>query len=301
MLEKFGRNYYLLVQLQNGSILTIQPPFTIQFDITRNILTSANVCSVRIYNLSLINRNQIEFNIFNRGENRTIQLIVGYGKTLATIFHGNISQAWSVREGVNFITQIECFDGGFAFNNAQTNFTFPAGTSNQTIIASLVASLNQYNIKTGAIGKYPGSTNRSKTYSGSTTDLLGQLTGGGFFIDNSAANALGNNEVLQGAIPLINSQSGLLGTPVRENNILTFDMILEPRVQAGQIIELQSLTGPQATEQSPKQAINGFYKVTSVKHRGMISEAVCGDAITTLGMFTNPSNTPLTLISSGSA
>jgi hypothetical protein len=299
MLEKFGRNYILLVQLQDGSTLTIQPPFTVEFDITRNILTSANVCSIRIYNLGVINRNQIEFNIYNQTEFRAVQLLAGYGNTLATIFHGNITQAWSVREGVNFITQIECFDGGFAYNNAQQNFQFPAGTPNQVVIETLVANLGIHKVMTGAIGNFPGTTQRAKSYSGSTTNLLSTLTGGGFFIDNSYANCLGNSECLQGNIPLINSQSGLLGTPVREQNILTFDILFEPRVQAGQIIELESLTATQATIQTPKQAINGFYKISSVKHRGMISEAVCGDAITTLGMLVNPNGTPLTVVKGG--
>lgn len=284
-LTKFGRNYILLVELQNGSVLTIQPPFTIEFDITRNILTSANVCSIRIYNLSQINRNQIEFNIYNQGSFRFVQLIAGYGNNLAVIFHGNITQAWSVREGVNFITQIECYDGGYAYNNAIFNYSFPAGTSNQTIIETLVETLGTYQIQKGAIGEYPGQTNRSKTYSGPTTQILSELTGGGFFIDNSFAHCLGNNECIQGSIPIVNSESGLLGTPVREQNILTFDILFEPGIQAGQYIQLQSTTGAISTTQTPNQGINGFYKITSVKHRGMISEAVCGDVITTLGMF----------------
>ena len=50
-MDKFGRNYLLTVQLQDLSPLVIEPPFTLEFDITQNILTSANVCQFRIYNL----------------------------------------------------------------------------------------------------------------------------------------------------------------------------------------------------------------------------------------------------------
>jgi hypothetical protein len=279
---KFGRNYLLNVELTNGTTLTIEPPFTLEFDIQRNTLSSCNVASIRIYNLSRFNREQIEFNIYNQQSFRLFKLQAGYGTNLPTVFLGNISQAWSVREGVNFITQIECFDGGYAFNTAQTTLTAPAGTSNKVVIQNLVSSLGNYNLTPGVIGSYLGVSSRGKTYTGPTTRLLSELTGGGFFVDNGVANCLGNSECIKNNFPLINSQTGLLGTPVREQQILTFDMIFEPRVQAGQIINLQSSTISN-TQQS--QAVNGNYKVTSVRHKGMISGSVCGEAITTLGMF----------------
>jgi hypothetical protein len=272
--DKLGRNYNLQIQTQSGSILTIAPPFTIEFDITRNILTSANVSSVRIYNISQNNRNQIRKNVNDYGDLRQITLMAGYGINLPVVFTGNITQAWSVREGVNVITQIESYDGGFAFANGITNEQFPAGTPQSTIIASLAGSLPGVSI--GAIGNYPGTISRANSYSGTTTDLLRELTGGGFFIDNGKANCLGDSECLQGEIQVINSASGLLGTPVREQTILNFDMLFEPRLVIGQQIQLQSIT---------EANFNGFYKVISIKHRGMISEAVCGDAITSVGLF----------------
>jgi hypothetical protein len=264
----------LQVQTQDGGVLTVEPPFTMEFDITRNILTSANVSSIRIYNLSKNNRNQIRKNVNDYGDLRQITFTAGYGTNLPVVFTGNISQAWSVREGVNVITQVESFDGGFAFTNGLTNEQFPSGTPQSTIIASLAGSLP--GVTLGAIGNYPGVTSRGNSYSGTTTDLLRELTGGGFFIDNGKVNCLGDSECLQGEIELINSASGLLGTPVREQTILNFDMLFEPRLVIGQKIQLQSIT---------ESNFNGFYKVISIKHRGMISEAVCGDAITSVGLF----------------
>jgi hypothetical protein len=274
--DKFGRNYELYIQTQAGDVLVVKLPFTIEFDITRNTLTSANVCQIRIYNLSLINRNQIRFNVSNYGQFRSVLLRAGYGTNLATIFSGNISQAWSVREGVNFITQIECYDGGFAFVNGVTNQQFPAGVPQETVIRSLASSLP--NVKMGAIGSYPGVLSRGNTYSGNTANILSELTGGGFFVDNGKANALGTNEYIAdvGSIGIINSKSGLLGTPVLEQTIVRFDMLFEPSLNAGQKIFLDSLT---------ESNFNGQYKVTAVKHRGMISGSVAGSVITTGEFF----------------
>jgi hypothetical protein len=295
---KFGRNYLLGVALEDGSTLTIQPPFTIEFDITRNVLTSANVCQIRIYNLSAKNRDLIRFDFSNYGTLRQVALRAGYGTNLPIIFSGNISQAWSVREGINFITTIECFDGGFAFVNGVTppETVFPEGTE----MASVYTTLMNYLPGTtfGAIGPQfttgadgaPITTTRDSSYSGNTADILSELSGNAFFIDNSKSYILGNSECLQGQVALINSQSGLLGTPLREDNIVTFDMLFEPGIIMGQFIELQSLTNPSlnSSNNTSPSNVNGFYKVVSIKHRGMISESVCGDAITTLEFFYGP-------------
>lgn len=274
-MDKFGRNYILEVGTDDGETLTITLPFSLEMDITRNTLTSANVCQLRIYNLSLKNRNQIRFNSSDYGKFRAIKLRAGYGQNLPEVFSGNISQAWSVREGTNFITQIECYDGGFAFTNGKTNMAFPAGTPQKEVLTTLAGTLP--NVKLGTVGDYPGTLARGNSYSGNTAEILGELSGGGFFVDQGKANILGSNEYIAGAggTTLISSQSGLLGTPVLEQTIVRFDMIFEPGLNVGRKIKLDSITG---------MNFNGDYKITGVKHRGMISDSVGGTLITT-GQF----------------
>lgn len=287
---KFNRNYKLTVETQNGELLVIEPPFRIDFDITRNVLTSANICSIRIYNLSQTNRNNIRFNKMDTGLYRSIELKAGYNNNIPVVFTGNITQAWSIREGVNFITSVECFDGGFAFNNGSIFQSFPAGTSVSSIIDAHLNNLPH--VTPGVVGaQYTQDAQgnsytigRTNSFNGNTIDSLSTLAPNGLFIDNQVANILGDSECLRGEIQIINSSSGLLGTPVREQTILTFDMLFEPRVKAGQLIQLDSLEGTPQTAN-----FNGFYKIVSVKHRVMISAATSGSAITTLGMFYGPS------------
>lgn len=295
---KFGRNYHLSVSLQDGSTLTIEPPFTIEFDVTRNILTSANVCQVRIYNLSAKNRDLIRFDFSNYSTLRPIALRAGYGTNLPLIFSGNISQAWSVREGVNFITTVECFDGGFAFVQGQTpaGTNFPAGVEMESVFTTLMGNLPGTSF--GDIGPSyligadgtPIKTTRSTSYSGNTADILNELSGGGLFIDNGRSYILSSSECRKGQVALIDSNTGLIGTPLREDNIVTFDMLFEPGLIIGQLIQLQSLTNPlvNSLNNNTGENVNGFYKTVSVKHRGMISESVCGDAITTCEFFFGP-------------
>lgn len=212
----------------------------------------------------------------------------GYGTDTPIIFTGNVSQGWSMREGTNFITQLELFDGGFAFINGQTSLTVPKGTSYQSVIASLIQSLPD--VAVGSIGNYPGTTQKAVTYSGNTIDILNQITGGAFFIDNGVGNSLGNSEYTTAvqSIPVIDASVGLLNTPQLENGIVRFDLMFEPRLNVGTIIQLKSGNLQEALQNN----FNGQYKVTSVKHRGMISPTVCGEVVTSLEMLSNQTLSP---------
>lgn len=259
-MDKWQLNYNLTIQLDSGQRISVGMPFTIDLDVTRNTLSSANVCQVRIYNLNELNRNLIRKNVTDYGNRSYINLDAGYGDRLTTIFSGNISQAWSVREGVDAITQIECFDGGFAFVNGTSDRSFPAGTFISDVVKSLMGDLP--GVTVGAIGNYPGQLQRGATYSGNTADLLREITGGGFFIDGGKAYALGNGEYIsEEQAVIIDSDTGLIGTPVLERDIARFDMIFEPSLNVGRRVQISSVT---------ESNFNGVYKITQVKHRGTI-------------------------------
>ena len=154
-----------------------------------------------------------------------------------------------------------------------TDAQFPSGTPLKVIITQLISTLPQTSI--GAIGNYTDVIERGNTYSGNTVDVLKDLTGKGFFIDRGKANALQDDEYIEdpSGVNIINASSGLLGTPVLEQTTVHFDMLFEPSLNAGQRIFLDS--------QTSDGFFKGFYIVTGIKHRGMISESVCGNVITT--------------------
>lgn len=278
-MEKYNRNYNLLVQRKDFQTVQIRPPFTIEFDIHRDTFSSANVASIRIYNLNDTNRNLIRKDQFDYWDNRIVEFAAGYGNNLSLAFKGNITQAWSVREGSDWISTLESFDGGFAHVAAITDRAYPAGTPQSAIIDSFANDLESYGITRGAIGEFPGEIQRGNTYTGSTVSLLNEVTGMAAFIDNCKINVLKDNECIQSNIPLINAKSGLLGTPIKEGEYIKFDMLFEPNLQIAQLINLQSSTTDLAN------VVNGIHKVVGLHHRGTISDAVCGSAITTVKLL----------------
>lgn len=283
MTTKFGRNYYLQVQDTNqpfssaisSTNIVIEPPFTIEFDVIRKLYTAANLATIRIYNLSAEHRNILRKDLIDQGLQRTVILKVGYGDALYTILTGTVTQCWSVREQNNFITEIMAMDIGYANINAQTSMQFAAQTPQKSIIAQLMDSLGDFGISSGAIGDYSDTTSRGTSYSGSTLDIIAGITGGGSFVDNGVIHALNDNEALAtNPVPIINSQTGLLGTPRREDWTWVFNMILEPSLIIGQLVQIDST--------SEMSGLNQQYRVSGLQHRGTISDAVCGDAITTV-------------------
>lgn len=280
-MDKFQRSYVLTIgprfeggKLVDPNLIVIKNPFTLDFEVNRNTLASANTGNFRIYNLSENNRKKIFKDTYRTDIYIPVNLKAGYGTTLPTIFKGNIRHAWSVRESTNYITTIDAFDGGDAIVNGFVNKTFKKGTAKKALIKSVLDVLP--NVTVGAIGDFAGEISRGNSVNGNASDIASTLSNDGFFIDLEKAYCLNDNECVLGSIAVISSDTGLLGTPIREQQTLSFDMLFEPRVLAAQKISLNSITA---------KNFNGTYKVISIKHHGTISEAVCGDAITSLGLW----------------
>lgn len=296
--SKFGRNYNLKIQLDDTIIdpvnltslpvhsatnyIEIKPPFTLVFDITRQTWSSQNAAHIEVYNLSEAHRNQIRFDNINFGGYRQMKLNAGYGSNTPLVFFGTITSAFSVREGSNFVTSLESFDGGYTYVNSTLDNMPPiqAGTPVETVLRNVVAQMP--GISFGAIGHSfdgrvvgAGDLGRANSFSGSAVELARFYSKGQFFIDNAKAYFLATNEVVVGQLQEINVDTGLLNTPTRQLTCISLDMLFTPQISCGQIINLNSQTDAN---------FNGPYKVVGVKHRGMISPTVCGEAVTTVDL-----------------
>ena len=274
MPNKGQRSFKLSVQKDDGTTLVIRNPFTLEFTIERNNMSSVNTAEIRIYNLSKRSRNHIRRDLNDFGVVKKIRLEAGYGDRISTIFQGTISQGYSTRQGVNSITTIISKDGGWQAVNSIFSKAFPNGTEKKAIVDDIAAKLAKDGIATGAIGKVDGKISRGVAVSGSSFDALRKVIGENFFIDNETLHVLSDSESLKGNIIVINAKSGLLNTPTLERIFVTFDILLEPKLKVGQRIKLDS--------NFVDKDINTVYKIVGVNHKGVISEAVNGACVTTV-------------------
>lgn len=274
MIGKFGRNYRLDVLTSSGKLLTITDPLTIQFNVVRNTLASANTVSIKIYNLAKNTRNQIFKDRYDINEYIQVRLQAGYKGRLHTVFQGNIYEAYSYKENVDWITTIDGFDGINAIQNAYTSVTVESGTPKQNYIEQILSDLP--NLVAGALGS-PAQADgaaRGKTLLGQTTQVLSEETSGEYFIDLETVNILADEEVIRGQVIRLDS-GDLLSTPRRRESFLTMRVLFQPQVQIGHVYEVNSL----------EERFNGQYKIVGFTHDVEISGAQAGSATTDLQLF----------------
>ena len=241
----------------------IPPEITIEFEISRQALSSSQTATFRLKNLNEQTRNLLHKDAYALTEARAIQFRAGYDTFLPLCFNGRVLNASSYRtEGSpDFITEINAFDGGFAMVNGWTSVTIASGTSVAQILAKLAGTLPQMS-GVPIIGSFPQTNKRGKVLFGNTWSVILEESGNLATIDNGQVKILNINDAIDGQVPVINSSTGLLGSPRRSATSFQFEMLFEPRLTIGQIVKLDS---------SSNRAFNGLYKVLGFTHRGTIS------------------------------
>jgi hypothetical protein len=281
--NKFNRWFILRIETQTkNTYIEIRSPFTLEFSITRSNLAKSNEASFTIYNLnnesrSVLGKDAMDFNLADN--RRAIQLFAGYaekeGDLLPRCFNGTIRRASSQRQGSEFRTIIEAYDGLASFSTQMVSTNLNPGEIQAASIAKVAKSIKGLDKIT--IGtNFTDVVKRYTAVLGTPSEVLGDLTEDQFYVDDGSAYALDKSEVINGEIRLINADNGLIGTPKKSEMTVEVEMLFEPRIKPSQLIELQSLTADR---------FNGVYQVTGIIHRGTISGAMGGDCRTILTMM----------------
>ncbi len=273
---KFNRTFKLTVQDTEGELITLEQPLTLDFTVRRGLQTSVNEGNFKLYNLDATTRNVLFKDSYNISEYRKIILKAGYGENDPIIFQGNLVSAKSYRQGgsTNFITELSAFDGGWDFANGIVQQTYAVNTTFQQVINDLVSSFSY--IKVGAVSSFPGVYPKPYAVSGKKVYVLQTVSGNRFFVDLELAYVLKDGDAIEGDVLLISSESGLLGTPKRQDTSVVVDVLFEPRIKVGQLVEVRS----------PSVSIyDGIYQVQGFEHFGTISGAVGGVCKTTMYLY----------------
>lgn len=277
---KLNRSYRLTIEVNNNESIVIEPPFTLDFNVQRSVSASVNSATFSIYNLAPKTRRRIFKDWFDFTNYRSITLEAGYGDQLSTIFKGDVWQAQSARNGSDVVTTVTARDGGWDTRRTQTSATVQKGTTLKDLLGSLTQQFP--NLSQGNIGGQDSTFQRPIVLEGNTYELMKKYTDDRVFVDLETVNVLDFDEAFEAAVPLINSQTGLLGTPQKQEAFVTIETLFEPRIVMGQIVEVESSIQPE---------YDGQYKVMSVQHSGTISEAVGGNAQSVFKFFSGGSAT----------
>jgi hypothetical protein len=274
---KWQRNYELHIELNAATHETviIKPPITVEFGIVRGLNSSVNEANISVFNLAEKTRRRIYHDRYDLSTFRRVIFKAGYGDDIPVAFRGNLRLASSVRRGTEWITSLNAFDGGYAITQGFTNLTLPGETTTAEALDKLLKSMP--NILEPQIGDFGDKFKRGITISGNTWQAAQTLVGqqGVVFIDCEVPRALKHNEALTGYISEIDTNSGLLDTPKRQDARVDIKLLFEPHMVLGQIIALKS----------QESMFNGQYKVIAINHNGTISDAAGGQASTSLSLW----------------
>jgi hypothetical protein len=237
----------------DGQAIEIIPPIRITFECVKSSFGQANKLTAKIYNLASDKRGKLSFEPEDRLYVR-ITLSIGYGDNLLGIFRGNIWRAKSEKSGTDYITTIESIDGGQDYFYAYTSKTIEGGD----IAASLLEDMP--NTARGAI--LPMKTLiRPKVLVGSTSKLFDELLdeNQSMYIDSEKLYVIDTSTFLGDKIPEVSAETGLMDTPERSKQIISFNSIINPLLRISNRCKLTSVVDP---------SLNGVYRIDTITYRG---------------------------------
>lgn len=272
---KFLRTYEIRITTPDGVALVIKPPITCQLEVEQSVKgSSLSNASVTLTNLAPNTRNRLGKDKFTKVDYWQIIIMAGYGKTLIEVFRGNIQEGYSYKQGTEWFTKLECYDGAYQVQNGFMAETFTKDTTMKDAIIQSVKNMPQ--LLVGLLGS-PASEDkpaRGRVIVGNPYDEIQKITNGQAFISGESLYVLADNEVMEGEVFVLSAEDNKT-TPKRRDGYLEVDRIFSPELKVGRIAELRSLV----------EKYNGQYKIFGVKHSALFSGAEAGDATTTVSLF----------------
>ncbi len=221
------------------------------FQIEKSNASSPNTMTLEIYNMAEASRSAVE------NDQTTVVVDVGYEDTVERMFIGNVTRAIHEQSGPDIITSIEVSDGGNRYTNAHADFTYPPNSTHAEVITDLV---DRMGLNTATIQGVPdGQYSRGYSVSGNIRRALDDITrqlGLEWSIQDEAVQIIPQNLTTTDAPIVLNTETGLVGSPNKTDTGVEFVSLLQPRLRPGR----------QATIQS--RFVNGTFKLRRVIHRG---------------------------------
>lgn len=249
----------------------------IKFAIKKADAQSPNTAEIRVYNVSEETANRI------RKEFSSITLQAGYESNYGVIFAGNLKQVRFGREnGTDTYLDIAAADGDNAYNFAVVNTTLAAGAKQSDQINAAAGSMSGKGVQKGHIddtgsAKLP----RGKVMYGMARDYLRQSAAASntsWSIQDGKIQFVSLTGVLPNQAVVLNSKTGLVGTPEQTNDGIKARCLLNPMLKVGGKVQIDEkditeakLPDTKKDAQANKPATvrhDGFYRLLTVEYSG---------------------------------
>jgi hypothetical protein len=255
----FDRLYWLQVEDMTISALNVQ--FVVKRSLSAKV---AGRCDLTIHNLSEESRKRLHAmrEVF-------CSLEAGYTATgLSLLFRGDLSEAWSSRDGTEWTTTITSDDGGKKKKSARVQRNYVQGTSLAKIITDVAAAMqvgigNALSVVADARYWKTGQVAVGKGFaaSGDAVAVLDRLTrscGLQWSIQDGELQFLPSRAAVLPDAPIkLTPQSGLIESPeLGKNQLVKARTLMLPGLYPGRQVELDT------------RYVGGVYRIDTVTFKG---------------------------------
>lgn len=218
----------------------------LSFSVSRSLKTEPNTCELKIWNLNLDHRNQLDK---LEGDKIAVQVEAGYQGNTCLLFLGWLRYWRTAREGADLVTTITSGDGEKErkkrVNVALAKNTTPQQAFTQIANAMGLAEGNAKQVLATSAAKSRGLFSKYGTVlSGQATremDLLAAHYGCEWSIQNGAVQLLQKGKALASSAIDLAPDKGLLGTPaLSSKGVLTGKCLLIPDMFPGRVVSITS-------------------------------------------------------------
>lgn len=278
--RQFGRKVSLIIGQDSGDAIDLSE-LRFRFNVRRGDLQTPNSARIRVYNVSKQTAQRIERE-FSR-----LVLQAGYPGNYGIIFDGTVKQVRRGRESqTDTYLDITAADGDSAYNFAVVNTTLAAGSTPADHVAAACTAMNPYGVSQGYLPDLPKNPlPRGKVMFGMAREFMrwtARTCQTVWSIQDGKVIMVPETSYMPGEIPVITSETGMVGLPEQTQNGITIKMLLNPSVKIGRLIWIDNASvqryeyslnvGQQAQneriEQQAKLQDDGFYYVMIAEHDG---------------------------------
>lgn len=273
---QYIRRTDLIVSGASGDGLNLSA-MRIVFKTKKSDAQTPNTAEIRVFNLAPNTAKQI------RDEFTRITLQAGYESNFGIIFQGNIKQVRLGREnGTDTYIDIAAGDGDDAYNFSVINTTLAAGATQADQITAAGRALEQRGVGVGFVAETPpAGLARGKAMYGMARDYLrrsSEASRATWSIQDGKLQLVALTGTLPTEAILLNSKSGLIGTPEQTNDGISVRSLLNPLMKIGGQVKIDEddvataqlpNTERGATANKPASiASDGIYRILTIENSG---------------------------------
>lgn len=236
--RQYLRKVSLIVGPDSGDALDLSE-FRIRFSVRRGDYQTPNTADIRVYNLSDSTANRVAKE-FSR-----VVLQAGYEGNYGIIFDGTVIQSLQGRESpTDTYLDIRAADGDQAYNFAVVNVSLAAGATPKDQIQAVLRAMQPHGVMEGYIPELDGNPlSRGVVLYGMARDVLRTIaknTQTAWSIQDGKLNFVPLSAYMPGDIPVITSETGMVGMPEQTQNGIKLKMLLNPSIKVGTLIQINN-------------------------------------------------------------